>query len=79
MCQSAASQGYARLSTETPYEYLVSLSQVWPDNPRETGLITEAYVKVRYGEIPETKDELDEILAAWKLLADAGPAEKVPS
>lgn len=79
MCESAASQGYARLSTETPYEYLVSLSQVWPDNPRETGLITEAYVKVRYGEIPETKDELDEILAAWKLLANAVPAEKALS
>ena len=75
MCSQAASCGYARSPTETPYEYLTSLSKAWPANPGETELITEAYVQVRYGEIPENRDELAEILDAWKRLADARPAE----
>jgi hypothetical protein len=76
MCSAAASYGYARLPTETPFEYLASLSRAWPANTRESELITEAYVQVRYGEIPETKDELEAIAAAWKLLENARPAEK---
>jgi hypothetical protein len=73
MCETAAGNGYARLATETPYEYLASLSTAWPDNQQETELITEAYVKVRYGEIPESRGELEEISAAWKVLAKAAP------
>ena len=30
--------------------------------------ITEAFVRVRYGEVPETEEELEQIRAAWRRL-----------
>lgn len=73
MCSMAGSNGYPRLETETPYEYLRTLKEAWPEYPAETRLITEAYNRVRYGELPETQAELDEIEAAWKRLEQIRP------
>jgi hypothetical protein len=73
MCQTAASSGYPRLEAETPYEYLSALASVWPDHTDEIRLITEAFVRVRYGEIPESETELDEIRQAWARLAAVEP------
>ncbi len=73
MCQAAASVGYARSDTETPYEYLDTLAKVWPDDRPQSMLITEAYIRIRYGEIPETKDELEEIQEAWRMLEQSKP------
>ena len=75
MCNLSASRGYPRLSTETPYEYLNSLSKAWPAHSGATEKITEAYVQVRYGEIPESADELAGIRAALKELEEARPSE----
>ena len=72
MCDAAAVAGYPRAAAETPYEYLATLNEAWPEGAAETRLITGAYVKVRYGEVPETKEELDEIGAAWQRLQEAG-------
>lgn len=68
MCRAAAASGYPRLEAETPYEYLHTLSRAWPNNQDDTRLITQAYVKIRYGELPETKAELNAIFTAWKRL-----------
>jgi hypothetical protein len=73
MCSMAGNNGYPRLESETPYEYLKSLKAAWPENTADTHLITEAYNRVRYGEIPETQTELDEIEAAWKRLEAIRP------
>ena len=54
--------------TETPYEYQTSLQKLWPTHLSETKLITQAYVKIRYGEFPETKAELLQIQEAWQQL-----------
>ena len=78
MCYLAAEYGFPRLETETPFEYLATLRQAWPENHHESQLITEAYNRVRYGEIPETKAELDEIEAAWRALEKSKPAETPP-
>lgn len=75
MSDSATDHGYPRSESETPYEYLETLAEVWPDNKDETALITEAYIRVRYGEIPETKDEMDEIVIAWEQLRENDPAD----
>ncbi len=75
MCSAAAGVGYARTITETPYEYLDTLAKVWPNNRDQSLLITEAYIRIRYGEIPETKDELEEIREAWRMLEQAKPEE----
>ncbi|MFO7664238.1 MAG: DUF4129 domain-containing protein [Chloroflexota bacterium] len=77
MCQTAASNGFPRLEAETPYEYLPVLASVWPDYTGESRLITEAFVRVRYGEIPESETELDEIRQAWARLAAIEPQRQV--
>lgn len=73
MCRAAAGIGYPRADSETPYEYLQTLAQAWPDNTADTQLITQAYVRVRYGELPESQAELDEIRQAWRRLEQTGP------
>ena len=75
MSYAAASVGYARSETETPYEYLENLAKVWPDSRPESLLITEAFIRIRYGEIPETKAELEAIKQAWKKLEQSIPAK----
>lgn len=74
MCRAAAGAGVPRSTTETPYEFLRSLAQVWPDNQADAELVTQAYVRVRYGEVPESKDELAAIRAAWQRLKHTPPA-----
>ena len=75
MLAAAAANGYPRLETETPYEYLGTLREAWPENRRETELITRAYVNIRYGELPETEAELAEIRQAWQTLETHQPQE----
>ncbi len=75
MCIMAADAGYARANFETPYEYLPTLVQAWPDNGADTRLLTEAYIRVRYGEIPETQDELNELKSAFKRLEEVRPTQ----
>ena len=73
MCRAASAAGYPRLEAETPYEYLPALSQAWPDNAAEARLITDAFIRVRYGELPETAEELEAIRAAWRRLEATEP------
>jgi hypothetical protein len=70
----AGSYGYPRAAFETPYEYLPTLAEVWPEQRAEATLVTEAYNRVRYGEVPETRPELEAIEAAWRRLQAAEPA-----
>lgn len=76
MCDAAGAYGYPRLEAETPYEYLASLSHVWPQGVPQTTLITQAYVRARYGEIPETQQELTQIMAAWQQLLATLPQKE---
>jgi hypothetical protein len=73
MCRAAAAAGYPRLEAETPYEYLPALARVWPDGAPETRVITEAFIRVRYGEAPETEAELETIRDAWRRLEAIQP------
>ena len=73
MCRAAAAAGYPRLEAETPNEYLPTLGQVWPEHAVEARLITDAFIRVRYGELPETAEELEAIRAAWRRLEASEP------
>jgi hypothetical protein len=73
MSHAATVSGQPRTESETPYEYLVSLHRVWPQHHAECALITDAFVKVRYGELPETADDLNAILTAWQRLQETEP------
>ena len=75
MLRAAAARGFPRVESETPYEYLMTLARLWPENRADSQLITEAYVKIRYGQLPETKAELDAIKGAWQRLERTRPVE----
>jgi len=77
MCRKAGDQGYPRAQSETPYEYMATLNQLWPQNHDDVNRITEAFVMIRYGEFPESKEDLDKITEAWNRL-DAALAEGQP-
>ncbi len=66
MVATASSRGYPRADSETPFEYLTTLMGAWPDLSSQFGAITHAYVRVHYGELPETEEELEAIRTAWK-------------
>jgi hypothetical protein len=61
----SASRGYPRLPSRTPYEHLNALQQAFPGCEPELAQITEAYVGVHYGELPERAEALAEIRAAF--------------
>ena len=77
MLRAADASGYPRLEAETPYEFLKTLAKAWPNNRQEAQLITTAYVKVRYGELPETDQELQAIKNAWQTLEQTRPIEQI--
>jgi Domain of unknown function (DUF4129) len=64
--------GHPRNEADTPLEFLRDLYQLFPTLKLEAGMITEAYNKVRYGQFPETHQEVEQIEAAWRKLANAG-------
>ena len=74
MLEAAEVIGYPRGESETPFEFLPTLAEIWPDNTADSQLITHAFVKIRYGELPETGAELAAINTAWEHLRDAIPA-----
>ncbi len=73
MSRMAAEAGFARAESETPYEYLPILFEAWPDHKFEIRVITDAYTRVHYGEIPETAEELDQLRSAWSKIRDTEP------
>lgn len=75
MSALAASYGYPRASSQTPYEYRQTLAELWPGGQVESELITQAYVRVRYGELPEHASELQALHEAWEHLRRLPPPE----
>jgi hypothetical protein len=61
----AASRGYPRPAARTPYEHLAALRQAFPGCESDVFQLTEAYVGVHYGELPERAEALTEIRAVF--------------
>ncbi|MDT8305074.1 MAG: DUF4129 domain-containing protein [Anaerolineae bacterium] len=76
MGELAAAYGYPRAAAQTPNEYLSTLGELWPDGQDESTQITQAYVRVRYGEVPETEEELQALRRAWAHLRRLPPPEE---
>jgi hypothetical protein len=68
--------GQPRPSAITPLEFLPVTEQVFPLYKNDLGEITKSYLRVRYGELPETHQEVEMIEAAWKRVYDQGLAIK---
>ena len=74
MSRMAAEAGFVRALSETPFEYQPLLFEAWPDFKNEIHLITEAYTRVHYGEMPESQEELEQIRSAWTKIQETKPA-----
>jgi hypothetical protein len=57
--------GAERSPSVTPLEFLPTLAGLIPEESAGLGLITQAYLKIRYGEYPESRQEVQEVETAW--------------
>lgn len=64
--------GANRPPAQTPVEFLPALNALFPDCCAELDLITSAYLRVRYGMLPETEAEVNDVVAAWQNVDRAG-------
>lgn len=71
----AGARGYPRSTAETPYEYRRELLLAFPGLETDVQVITEAYVAARYGEVPESEDELNAVRLAWDHLHQSSEPE----
>lgn len=61
-----------RLQHRTPLEFLPEMGEIFTTQTEELGVITQAYVRIRYGELPESQEEMDRIEAAWQTIQEQG-------
>lgn len=61
----AKEKGVPRLASQTPLEFLNTLDRVFSGVHDDLCTITDAYVRVRYGEYPETQEQVDKVEKAW--------------
>ncbi len=62
---------HPRPGSTTPLEFLPDLYRLFPGRDGDLETITRAYVRIRYGEYPETSQEVDQVELAWKRIAEA--------
>ena len=72
----AARRGFPRRDAETPYEFIGDLRETLPSALAEERAITEAYVRVHYGEQTPAPGEVAQVREAWKKVRDADAANK---
>ncbi len=58
-------RGTTRPRATTPTEFLPTLEDAFPENRDDLRIITNAYLRIRYGELPETQQEIDMVETAW--------------
>jgi len=73
----AERRGVPRPPAKTPNEFLRLLVQAFPENEADLERLTEAYVKVHYGELLADHQELDELRACWERLRGAAAARRL--
>lgn len=57
-------RGFPRGKSQTPYEYQTRLQQAFPGGNASIRTITDAYVAIRYGELPERDNDLEAVRTA---------------
>jgi len=68
----SARLGEPRAPAHTPLEFMGNLERIFPASQVELATITYAYLRVRYGELPETRMQVDEVESAWELVRKRG-------
>jgi hypothetical protein len=72
LLELCAELDHPRAASKTPLEFLPQMGELFTNLPSELETVTEAYVRVRYGEYPETDQEVKDVEAAWLRLAEEG-------
>ncbi len=72
LMQLCDDSGTPRGETITPLEFLPTLENLFPQAHDDVRIMTEAYNRVRYGEIPETRGEVETVNLAWKRVKAEG-------
>jgi hypothetical protein len=71
-----AELGQPRPEAFTPLEYLPYAVEMFPAQGSDLEHITQAYLRVRYGELPETHQEVQVVETAWQQVSQQGAALK---
>ena len=71
----AARRGVIRRAAQTPSEFLPTMISAFPEHGDDLTVLTEAYVKVHYGELPYDRAELDDLRSRWDRLRRRAPAD----
>lgn len=66
LARLAAQRGFPRADAETPYEFMRNLRAAFPGAEPDERAITEAYVRVHYGEQDPSHEEVARVRAAWE-------------
>ncbi|MBN1580141.1 MAG: DUF4129 domain-containing protein [Anaerolineae bacterium] len=66
MVDLATEAGYPRRPAVTPYEHRETLYGAFPGGQEAVDAITEAYVRVHYGEVPDSRAEMRQIVRHWQ-------------
>ncbi|MGD8604456.1 MAG: DUF4129 domain-containing protein, partial [Anaerolineales bacterium] len=61
-----------RPKAQTPLEFLPSLKTLFENEDEALEVITRAYLKVRYGELPETRQQVEDVESAWQKVETRG-------
>lgn len=68
----SAQLGSPRRDASTPNEFVTVLQGLFPSLYNELNTITNAYLRVRYGEYPESRQEVEVVEAAWERIRARG-------
>jgi hypothetical protein len=71
----SARLGQPRPAPRTPLEFLPDLERLFPALSADLGTVTRAYLRVRYGELSESWQEVEAVESAWKRIAQEGQAQ----
>ncbi|MFC2042205.1 DUF4129 domain-containing protein [Chloroflexota bacterium] len=61
----AATGGFPRHRSQTPHEYYYTLASLLPEAQDDLNLITQQYIRTRYGTWLPTEDELNQLRHSW--------------
>jgi hypothetical protein len=70
MEREAKRRGHPRDRSKTPYEFRQEAAKAFPGGEAYIRTITEAYVAIRYGELPENDEKLDAVRTALDQLLE---------
>jgi hypothetical protein len=57
----ASKRGFPRPPATPPDRYLPTLEQAFPNSEAELARLTNAYMRVHYGEVPATDEEMQQL------------------